>query len=534
MKRLIWLLVDGLPFELVERFATLLPTLGKVIANGNVARLKPCRPNCQTPPSLHSLYSGLAPEMTGVTGYFLPRIDSEDPLSFDDAFSMDPAGRPEYIWGAVARNGGRIRLCHIPFAKERDIANAAVTVTQGFGKPLSGPTVHSLEASFTARLYERVGATWTARLRDGNVVLSDDMNQREIHLAPYTTELLDLGENLSAEVSLVFADGSALLLEHGMWRPTVFGDAESVRELHAFCRNLPFQGATYSRLYRESGLGETLHDGGDGTAEKNLVFAVRSLARRFQAELLHSVQANDADLVMGYLPTVDLVLHELLGFIDPGSTYATAHARKLVEPLILEVLEEVDSFIASILKYAAPDIEVLVSADHGMAAIHRVFYPNTVLAQKGWLNLTHNGSIDVQRSRCFYHPAENGLFVLNQQWLDEQRMDANDLLTQVKELFVGVLGTPVEFISFGVTTNKMHWDSRNYLQSPVLTQAKADIKDVPIVPSRKTGDHCVYGADAALFGFIGDMRGGLLQQCSVFETWELGVTARRSLIGGCA
>ena len=74
LPRLVWFLVDGLPHELVRAYSNARPDskLADMHAQQRTAPLTPLTPNCQTPPSLFTIWSGRGPQEHELLGYDVP------------------------------------------------------------------------------------------------------------------------------------------------------------------------------------------------------------------------------------------------------------------------------------------------------------------------------------------------------------------------------------------------------------------------------------------------------------------------------
>ncbi|QGZ64591.1 alkaline phosphatase family protein [Paraburkholderia acidisoli] len=532
MAKLVWLLVDGLPYDLVDRFAGQLPTLGRAIREGRARRLRPAFPNCQTPPSLASLFSGRQPADTGLTGYFLPRLHLGDPLGIDDAFALAPAGRPRYLWQVAAEAGATIHLLHVPFVDVDKLGAGLQLYSYGFVPAELPPAIRPLIVGRPLDLNVGEAPAWQALWRGGDDVLLRCADGRErILKGPMQVERLRLTDGLDTEIFYqTDVDGTRALVLLGAWRPRVVGDERQTQEYLRHMNDTPFFGATLSRAYRTGALGETLHDGGDGAAERLFVFCLERLAKRYADDCLFATreaQGARSSLVLAYQPVIDLAVHELLGFISGGCVYATDAARAVVEPLLYRLLASIDALLVELLCIAGLDTNVLVSADHGMVPVDTLLYPNVLLREYGWLVLGDAGSIDPEQSVCFYHPAENGLLVFNRVAMQREGVTVDQIAERLLAGVARACGRPAELFDCAIGDLDERWIARHYLRAPAYVQAKSEANGAAVLArSRKTGDHCVHSDAPALEGFVAELRGRFLLPSSSLQTWELGRCAQ--------
>ncbi|MFM0288759.1 alkaline phosphatase family protein [Paraburkholderia megapolitana] len=533
MGKLVWLLVDGLPYDLVARFSAQLPTLASALREGRTRRLRPAFPNCQTPPSLASLFTGEQPAETGLTGYFIPRVHADDPLGFDDAFLLGVASRCRFLWEIAAGAGASVRLLHVPFVDAASLGTSLRLYCYGFVRPALSPAIHTLKAGEPMPFDSGCETAWHALWQhDSDVVLLRCADGRE-HLLSTSKQIerVQLSADLVTELCQVEINGTRALIVLGIWRPHVQGDARQVEDYRHHMRGTPFFGSTFSRAYRAGALGKTLHDGGDGAAECLFVHCLERLAKRYAEDCLFAAQVAEMDcnsLVLAYQPVMDLALHELLGFASEGCAYATDAARAVVEPLLCRLLTGVDTLLAELLRMTGPDTDVLLSADHGMLPIDTLLYPNVLLREYGWLVLTEASGIDPERSACFYHPSENGLLVFNRETMRKQGITAEQIADRLLAGIAQACGRPAALLECAIVDSGERWMAYHYLRPPACIQAKAEAHGAEVLAlSRKTGDHCVQSDASALEGFIADLRGRVLPQQTRLQTWEVGRYAQR-------
>ena len=478
LPRLLWMLIDGFPHWLLDRYArdprrrAAIPALAGVLDDGRVSPLLPVWPNCQTPPSLSTLWSGMEPLETGITGFNLPQTgegyEDGDPMAIRPAFAARPP-HVRFLWDLYASRGHHVRLCHIPFVTPERLAGRARYVSYGFGPPVR--KISLMPAQDTEG---RAG--W----------------QRE-----------DLGDDVATTTATWSLPQGPVRVDLGAWVPQVFGDRS--RETAARMKSAaPFLGSAPNGFYRSGGFGPRLDDGGDGAAERLLAAALVQMARRYIEEFLDSVAQNDSRLVIGYLPALDIMLHEFAGYLDPACAFWSEEREAVIDPLVFDLVARIDRFLVRLQKIIGPADSVLVCSDHGMASLDTLIYPNTALERRGYLVRSAAGGIDPARSACFFHPAETGVL-----WVNEARLAQNGL-TRVRiaadlcDDFHGLPGGRPSVLPVGGRA-LAGYAVLGHLRPGARQQAKATLTGDLWHRSRKCGEHGSHCDDARLQGVVLDL-----------------------------
>ena len=108
-----------------------------------------------------------------------------------------------------------------------------------------------------------------------------------------------------------------------------------------------------------------------------------------------------------YTPNQMLVSKWWLGDVDPKRAgYNPAKAKESMKDL-LEMYQGVDAIIGQVLEKADPNTLIVLSAQHGTAALYRNARLNNLFAKKGWLKFkidehTHKATIDWKASKVVY------------------------------------------------------------------------------------------------------------------------------------
>ncbi|MGB7369920.1 MAG: alkaline phosphatase family protein [Erythrobacter sp.] len=447
-----WFLVDGLPFKLVEKFADQphLPNLRGALANGKAWPLSNTRPNCQTPPSLAALWSGTGPTESGIIGYDLPDLPGR-PTGFSPAFEHYPKNL-NWIWNAYADACEGIRLCHIPFVDPERLGSGLQSYSYGFIPPLSPPCVEELVSS-------------QAR-RDG----------------------------------VRTQDGRLIALHEGEWAPAMHGKA--VGELEQAVSRWPLRAQSFGKAYRSGLLGPPMSIGGDGTAERLLAGSIDTLSERYYEEFLFCVRLNDARLVVGYQPAMDLLLHELAGYLDESNLLYSPARQAVALDLILPALRKLDRFLEQFKRACGANDRALICSDHGMGSIDRILRPNVALLELGFLQADSEGRIDPELSTCFFHPSEAGFLTFNVRQMNAKGISTKEVLDKLTERIFEDCGASAEFLQHEWNASSDNWDVSWFLRPPKHFQAKSNVTGDLIVPAIKTGDHAVTSADPMLLGTL--------------------------------
>jgi Type I phosphodiesterase / nucleotide pyrophosphatase len=526
LPRVFWLLVDGLPLWVAGRYSQRpreLPALAWLHRENRIAALAPAFPNCQTPPSLFTLFSGVPPASHGVHGFDVPVLGGPDPLATRPAFDDYPSDIP-MIWDLYAERQQSIRLCHLPFVQTGRLGPALRSASFGFVRAAVAAAAlplpsypKTLELPETdLMLFRDCAGTNGCRIS----VLSprDSPQSAPLDLPAGKWMTLSLTEDLETLIGRFRVDGEERLLLSGAWRIRYHGDVQ-----HTDFVGLPFAGGGFSKLYREQHFGRTLHDGGDGSAEEILCSGLRFIGERCWAEARWAQARGDSCLIVAYQPILDLLFHELLGFLSEDLRFSNPRTAARADALLLQALKDLDRNLLAIIGASAEGDRVLVSSDHGMKPIDTIIYPNAALRENGWLVATDSGRIDAARSVAFFHPAENGLVCFNKQLLTKRGLPPELILDELVAKLRRATGHASSWFVF--EQGEKPYPSllaRHYLASGKGQMAKAAITPYITKGSRKTGDHCVAGEDQSLQGVVIDLSNPRLHRSgNRFEAHEV-------------
>jgi len=503
LPRLIWMLVDGLPFWLLDRFRradALPPTLARLFDEGGITELAPIWPNCQTPPSLFTLFSGLPPTVHGLSGFDLP--DRRDPLAKHNGFNGFPRDIP-MVWDRYASAGQTIRLCQVPFVDAAGMGSHLLSASYGFGAPALAPRLIEGLAIGRQEIWPEIGVTCViAQLTPAAVTLRLEPTGDRVTIARDGWEPIGLPDGLSTLAGLVWRDGEPVLIVLGAWREARAG----CRPAPDFAKT-PFVGGGVADLFRRGAFGRIAIDGGDGTAERAFVGAIRAIGRRYWVEAIHAQASADADFILAYQPAYDLLFHELLGLIDRSSRFHRPEIAALAESLILTALGDLDAGLAALLAGESGE-RLFLASDHGMKPVDTVLLPNAVLAQLG-LAATDRAAIDPARSVAFFHPAETGLVCMHADRLQAHGLTPADVMDRLVDAFTEAAPCPADWFAVDLPeVGPAGYINRYYLSPGSGQTMKADIGPQPTRRARKSADHATTSHDPQLRGVVAALAGG--------------------------
>jgi Type I phosphodiesterase / nucleotide pyrophosphatase len=423
---LLWIVWDGASCDVVNELLDQgeLPALRSLSA-GSVVPLAPLSPNCQTPPSLASLYTGAAIAEHGVTGFRVPARELERTfVEWRSGFDA-PIDRP-LIWDQVVAAGDWAGLCHVAWgtgdAAGRHPASLAI---DAYPRRLALPGVieapGSAEGPPTAHSFDLGGVELVVRTREGGYEVSAPVTGDRVVLTPSARLKLDpkplrFGPGMATRLGMVAQPGARNVLVHtGLWEIRTHVGARRASpgaprdELDA--SSGVFVGTLLGEAYRAGRLGPRLDGGGDGGAEHALMESARWQVEDFTGSCEIVLRRAPPDgFVIAYLPTIDEVQHELFrGWVSGPADQAQRGAREVIR----RAYALADEQLARLLRHVGPGCAVVVCSDHGAAAVARDFYANQTLVRAGLARFDEQGRIDARASRVAYHPAGNGSVWVN-------------------------------------------------------------------------------------------------------------------------
>ncbi|MEU5693409.1 alkaline phosphatase family protein [Actinosynnema sp. NPDC020468] len=372
-----------------------LPHVRALRSAGVRAAGRPPAPNCQTPPSLATLFTGTSSQEHGVTGFSVPTGLTEHLSGFAPAY---PARSP--VWREAGVRGAFV---HAPWVFDADgrVGPDVEVAIEAYSGRLAGNDTLAIAPGEVrewpvATLPVRVeGTADGALLRAGGAV------------HPTTTGWTPVRFTRSRGfwVRHVDTPNGRVLVRTGTWTVRTAGSNSA---LAAALADTPvFAGEGVGPLYRAGLFGRRLAEGGDGSAERAFLESVDRVVESFTAAAELVVEGHDADLVVVYLPWTDDVGHELLGWCDRRAATHRPDIAERVRALLRRCYRSADAVLGHALARAGADDTVLLSADHGMVGSTHLVCVNEVLIAAGL------AAADPLASAVVYHPANNGSLRVN-------------------------------------------------------------------------------------------------------------------------
>ncbi|MFE6620787.1 alkaline phosphatase family protein [Streptomyces sp. NPDC057740] len=407
-----WVVWDAGAHWVVDRLERegALPGVSRMRERGVFTAARPARPNCQTPPSLATLFTGTWPAEHRVTGFTVPGA-GDGVASHVSGFAPGFPAMPT-VWEAMSENDLTSALVHAPWVfgtddhvgphidgaveaySDRLTRHALRTLDPGPGEQPWDIGGHRVDA-----LVERApDGTERVRLIGGELPLLLDPDQG--------WQPLELDRRNGTWVRCVRADGRLLLVHTGVWRTRTAG--RNTKMLHRLAQCPPFAGEGVGPLYRRAAFGPRLAEGGDGSAEEVFLSSVECVARSFGAAADAVLQTHDADLVVVYLPMTDDVGHEFLGWCDERSAAHRPDLAARVWSYVRRCYRWSDAILGRVLDRAGAEDTVVLGADHGMVGSTHLVHLNDQLVRSGLAVRGADGELDPAGSQVFYHPANNG------------------------------------------------------------------------------------------------------------------------------
>lgn len=501
-----WVVWDAAAHWVVDRLERegALSAVTRMREHGSFAAARPARPNCQTPPSLATLFTGTWPSEHQVTGYTVPGA-GEGITSHVSGFA------PRYpavstVWETIGQAERTTASVHAPWLFDSDGTVGAYVdaAVEAYSNRLTRHSVLALGAGSPRQW--TVGPFRVAvepGTPDGPVRLHAHAASVELRADGAWQPLTLDARGHATWVACVATPGGRVLVHTGVWEVRVAGRNGHLAERLA--RGLPFAGEGVGPLYRSGTFGPRLAEGGDGHAEEVFLSSVHCAARSFAAATDAVLDAHGADLVVVYLPMTDDVGHELLGWCDERSA---AHRPDIADRIwshLRRCYQWSDAVLGRVLDRAGPEDTVVLAADHGMVGSTHLVHVNDHLVGAGLATAGPDGIPDASRSRVIYHPANNGsLWATGTDGPDDRRAAMRDALASLRTLtdpasgrqivsaFLDSEGTPL--------TDESDPPPVTFLALANDYQPTAQFLRTggPVSRTPKTGAHVVYTGDPRL------------------------------------
>jgi len=355
-----------------------------------------------------SLWTGAFPRSHGATDNYMPIAPAaaHTLLERRSGFLSDVL-RAEPIWDTAARHGKRVLVVQ---------ASAGFPFTNHYPDRITQFDVFANELQRSALVDGVVGpdglaftvgetAARVAAASDGSLMLT--VGDRTVALS---TGAGEFSPPLSVMVDGVEGHTRVGLLEYDATSKRALllrGDVVRLVGTHASARDALFAeagitvGEVGSGYYSNGGFGKTLAEGGTGGAERHLVSVTLANQQYFDGALRYAA-GQSWDLLVLYVPNMDVAGHALAGMLDPDTPEHDPALADRIWPVYEELFRRcMDDYVAAV-RRLVPDATLVVGADHGVEGNRHWWYPNAVLRQAGLLVETEKGTVDLTRTQALF------------------------------------------------------------------------------------------------------------------------------------
>ena len=365
-----------------------------------------------------SLWTGAFPRSHGATDNYMPMAPAAAHTLVERRSGyLSDVLRAEPIWDTAARYGKRVMVVQasngFPFTNR--FPDRVTHFDVYANELLRGAVVNGVVGpdglAFTigdtpARVTVKDATSVTLAVGDARVSLSLGASS----FSPAMTVRVG-GVDGQTRVGLLEYDaatGRALLLRGDVAR-LVATDAASRDGLMAQAGITV--GEVGSGLYQTGAFGKTLADGGTGSAERHLVNVTLANQQYFDGALRYAA-AQRWDLLVLYVPNMDVAGHALVGMLDPDTPGHDPALAEKIWPVYEEMFARcMDDYVTAI-RRLAPDATLVIGADHGVEGNRRWWYPNAVLRNAGLLGEDARGGVDLASTRAlFLYSHGGGIFI---------------------------------------------------------------------------------------------------------------------------
>jgi predicted AlkP superfamily phosphohydrolase/phosphomutase len=377
--RALLIIIDGLSYELLEKYRDELPNIRTLINEGAYGRLDSVFP-ALTPVAIASLITGVTPKTHGITApkIFVRGRKLSDPISAfsSEGLLVDP------IWYHLGKRGKKVIVASSPQAlpDRWNLPNVKLI------DPFRMKVRRCSEAFFLREGEWRVhGKTW---------LVSKEGSRYEIAYpgeTDYSIIRINVGER---EGPIVFSakckdrelTGLAFLAakEEGVYvSPAAY-------QTYEWSNDRELMDELWERVFKVSGV---MLDSDHRSLQRGQITLddfmwTASLASRFFTSYSkYLLTTRDWDFAVTYFPVVDNVQHVLFGFYEQ------------YESQILQAYRMADEFVGV---HANLADAVFVVSDHGIAKITKRFFPNRLLIDLGLLQLNDKDEVDWSRTKAIY------------------------------------------------------------------------------------------------------------------------------------
>lgn len=429
-----------------------LPNLAKLIAGGAFADdVMPGYPSF-TAPGFASLWTGAPPRVTGISGNRVPRWPRNRFTILDSSTGFNPSLlRAETLWAAAERAGRKLAVVHIPSGGESSEGGVHLQgyagvigrdgVINGRGAkaqpakewenlpPSAAPpleiTIAIANSNFHGLLIDdpsdpqvgydtllmtgsRDGKDLRAKLKSAGPGPGGEL----FWSAPIEVAVSG-GRNATSYLRLfeLEPDGSDLLLYFTRPAREVISHPELVQGASPTIRAFVGNGA--SQVYSRGGFGQTIPNGGDGTAEARYLETVTLVQHQLLETNRWALEHFPWDLYLAYTPYPDEAEHLWRGYLDASLPGFRPEIARRLRPYLEKVYQTSDELLGVILAQRSDNTIVALVSDHGMEGMSRLVAINKLLQQEGLLVLDDRGRVDLSKTKVLNPAINNGYLLIN-------------------------------------------------------------------------------------------------------------------------
>ena len=228
--------------------------------------------------------------------------------------------------------------------------------------------------------------------------------------------------NRSAKTATIDLDGQTIQLQQGKWTPWIdltfkvnflvrvhgmvqllLMNAGNELQLYVspvnFKPNQPpvpmsypasFSGDLYNEIgtYRTLGWAEATWPLNEGRMDEKTFMDDLMVAFDDRAKvILHEIDQNDWDLVVGVIESTDRVEHMMWRLIDPKHPLYDASLAAKYGDSIERVYKRADDFVGEVVRRVGPNVPVMIVSDHGFHSWRKAVNLDTWLVQNGYMVL---------------------------------------------------------------------------------------------------------------------------------------------------
>jgi len=524
-KPLIWCIWDGASYDVVQALMAEggLPYLQRVVESGGIVALKPPFPNCETPPALASLLTGVEPSTHGLVGRSLASLAGS--MGLRSVFSRSSITVPP-IWERIQRRGGTCVTAFLPWIDADTFVASGSFAVVGYENRVVGAGTIRVSNDNRAASQEWDGNRVDFRTNRAHVaVFVNGESRGEVPIRSKQLEWqdIDLGHGRRAACAALLREwrDDVLLLHGGVWDVDVVPGAEKNGYLRA---TKAFMGGMFGEAYRRGEFGPQASEGGDGSAEATYFSCFKEVAARFADGALTALLARaDAQLFLCYQPVIDAVQHECFSAWGADAGYPGVEQKRR---LIVQAYQEADKGLGKLLD-VVPHASLVVTSDHGAAVVTRECYVNHLIHQLQGEGRMPPGEIvfDASESGSVWLKHGTGETAVERESVRKRVCDA---LLAYRDPDTHT--APVASV-FDEQSSQRSWNPAFgdlFVVGSPGYQLRAGSSPTPVSPSRKGGHHTAWTGESSLYGiFVTDVDALLSQRSAVIDNHDVvGLLAR--------